>query len=95
MNSYLVLLRVGFTLPFSVARNAVRSYRTLSPLPQKKLRRSPLCRTGRRLSPPRRYLALCSMEPGLSSVQTFHSLQSDCPVDLPLYFTLYLSSKAR
>ena len=35
MNSYLVLLRVGFTLPFSVARNAVRSYRTLSPLPQK------------------------------------------------------------
>ncbi len=33
MGTYLVLLRVEFTLPFTVARNAVRSYRTLSPLP--------------------------------------------------------------
>ena len=31
--SYLVLLRVEFTLPYTVASNAVRSYRTLSPLP--------------------------------------------------------------
>ena len=30
---YLVLLRVGFTLPRSVATRAVRSYRTFSPLP--------------------------------------------------------------
>jgi hypothetical protein len=30
---YLVLLRVGFTLPPSVAAGAVRSYRTFSPLP--------------------------------------------------------------
>jgi len=31
------------------------------------LRRSALCCTFRRLTPPRRYLALCPMEPGLSS----------------------------
>jgi hypothetical protein len=30
---YLVLLRVGFAVPFSVATDAVRSYRTVSPLP--------------------------------------------------------------
>src|SRR5262245_13322139 len=30
---YLVLLRAGFTVPPSVATDAVRSYRTLSPLP--------------------------------------------------------------
>lgn len=30
---YLVLLRVGFTLPRTVASRAVRSYRTISPLP--------------------------------------------------------------
>ena len=33
MLPYLVLLRVGFTLPQTVARYAVRSYRTISPLP--------------------------------------------------------------
>ena len=30
---YLALLRVGFTMPLTVASSAVRSYRTLSPLP--------------------------------------------------------------
>src|SRR6188768_26989 len=69
MDSYLVLLRVGFTMPQPVASCAVRSYRTLSPLPAflRILRRSTLCCTFRRLAPPRRYLALCPMEPGLSS----------------------------
>ena len=69
MDSYLVLLRVGFTMPQPVASCAVRSYRTLSPLPSflRMLRRSALCCTFRRLTPPRRYLALCPMEPGLSS----------------------------
>ena len=33
MGSYLVLLRVGFTMPRTVTSRAVRSYRTLSPLP--------------------------------------------------------------
>ena len=32
--SYLVLLRVGFAIAVSVTRNAVRSYRTISPLPE-------------------------------------------------------------
>ncbi len=34
-SSYLVLLRMGFTLPHLLPRCAVRSYRTLSPLPAK------------------------------------------------------------
>ena len=33
MDSYLVLLPVGFTSPWTVTSHAVRSYRTLSPLP--------------------------------------------------------------
>ncbi|CAD5262840.1 conserved hypothetical protein [Halomonas sp. A3H3] len=36
MDPYLVLLRVGFTMPRTVTRRAVRSYRTLSPLPAPK-----------------------------------------------------------
>jgi len=34
------------------------------------LRRYIFCGTFRRLTPPRRYLALCPMEPGLSSIPT-------------------------
>jgi len=64
---YLALLQVGFTLASSVTRPAVRSYRTFSPLPLASERRYPFCCTFRRLSPPRRYLAPCPMEPGLSS----------------------------
>ena len=66
--AYLVLLRVEFTVPRTVARRAVRSYRTLSPLPVPEgHRRYTLCCTGRRLTPPRCYLAPCPMKPGLSS----------------------------
>lgn len=70
MNPYLALLRVEFTVPRTVASRAVRSYRTLSPLPDPAYaghRRFALCCTGRGLAPPRRYLAPCPMEPGLSS----------------------------
>ena len=35
MDSYLVLLRVGFTIAVPVASHAVRSYRTFSPLPDR------------------------------------------------------------
>ncbi len=43
---YLVLLRVGFALPLAVTGSAVRSYRTLSPLPvPERTRRSALCGT--------------------------------------------------
>jgi len=38
MNPYLALLRVEFTMPQTVASRAVRSYRTLSPLPDPALR---------------------------------------------------------
>jgi len=66
---YLVLLQVGFAVPPNVATGAVRSYRTLSPLPagRSRHRRSTLCCTFRGLAPPRRYLAPCPLEPGLSS----------------------------
>ncbi len=37
-SSYLVLLRMGFTVPRTVAGRAVRSYRTLSPLPDPYIR---------------------------------------------------------
>ncbi len=51
-----------------VAISAVRSYRTISPLPMHKMqRRYIFCGTFRRLAPPRRYLAPCPVEPGLSS----------------------------
>ncbi len=65
---YLVLLRMGFTLPPMLV-GAVRSYRTISPLPDEETlaRRYIFCGTFRGLTSPRRYLASCSMEPGLSS----------------------------
>lgn len=69
VNPYLALLRVEFTVPRTVTSRAVRSYRTLSPLPDPACaghRRFALCCTGRGF-PPRRYLAPCPMEPGLSS----------------------------
>ncbi len=50
----------------TVASRAVRSYRTISPLPL--TRRYIFCGTFRRFTPPRRYLALCPLEPGLSSL---------------------------
>ena len=34
MDSYLVLLRMGFTIATPVTSRAVRSYRTFSPLPE-------------------------------------------------------------
>ena len=69
LGSYLVLLRAGFTVPQTVTSCAVRSYRTLSPLPAYRgmLRRFTFCCTFRGLTPPRRYLALYPVEPGLSS----------------------------
>ena len=49
----------------TVTSAAVRSYRTISPLPHQW--RYLFCGTFRGLAPPRRYLASCPMEPGLSS----------------------------
>ena len=62
---YLVLLRAGFAVPPSVATGAVRSYRTLSPLPPPLQGgwRFAFCCTFRGLAPPRRYLAPCPGSP--------------------------------
>ena len=78
---YLALLQVGFAVPPNVATGAVRSYRTVSPLPASllTLRRFIFCCTFRRLTPPRRYLAPRPQEPGLSS--TFREKCSDRPAD--------------
>src|SRR3989442_1529757 len=51
-----------------VARRAVGSYPTVSPLPLNK-GRSVFCGPFRRLTAPRRYLAVCPMELGLSSAR--------------------------
>ena len=98
-SSYLVLLRTGFTVPLTVAGGAVRSYRTLSPLPTVSMTsrgRSTLCCTFRRLTPPRRYLALRPMEPGLSSLPSCGTKRdSDCPIDSPAVRVLAYSESCK
>jgi hypothetical protein len=64
--------RWGLPCHAALAPRAVRSYRTFSPLPRAScdaVRRFAFCCTFRRLAPPRRYLAPCPVEPGLSSAQ--------------------------
>ena len=73
----------GLPSPPNVTTDAVRSYRTFSPLPAS--RRYPFCCTFRRLTPPRCYLALCPWEPGLSSRKPRFS--SDCLADSREYYT--------
>jgi len=67
--TYLVLLRVGFTVPLLLpaARCALTAPFHPYLCSRTNHRRSTLCCTGRRLSPPRCYLALYPLEPGLSS----------------------------
>ena len=84
MDSYLVLLRVGFTLPHLLpdARCAL----TAPFHPYLILRRFVFCGTFRRLAPPRRYLAPCPLEPGLSSISRYLPMvakSSDYLVDSP------------
>ena len=59
----------GVCRAVAVTSAAVRSYRTLSPLPAlfPARRRFAFCCTFRGLAPPRGYLAPCPLEPGLSS----------------------------
>ena len=66
-----------------VAVGAVRSYRTISPLPIRRggLRRYLFCGTCRGLAPPRCYLAPCPLEPGLSSLRAPRRASGDCPAD--------------
>ncbi len=54
-----------------VTNTAVRSYHTISPLPEHiYARRYLFCCTFHGLASSRRYLALCPVEPGLSSIAT-------------------------
>jgi hypothetical protein len=73
----------------------VRSYRTISPLPAARitgwLRRYHFCGTFHRLAPPRRYLAPCPMEPGLSSTLA----RSDCLADSQRYYTCEKARSSR
>jgi len=73
---YLVLLQAGFAVPSSVTTDAVRSYRTLSPLPAALLRRRrfAFCCTFRGLASPRRYLAPCPWSPDFPP----RTRRSDC-----------------
>ncbi len=59
----------GVYLAILVTKNAVRSYRTLSPLPDLKIRRFAFCGTFPRVAPAGRYPASFRLEPGLSSPQ--------------------------
>ena len=72
MDSYLVLLRVGFTLPFVLPRTRCALTAPFHPYQAISCAlvawRYIFCGTVRRLAPPRRYLAPRPMEPGLSSV---------------------------
>ncbi len=69
-----------------VTTRAVRSYRTISPLPAlpdlpETLRRYVFCGTFRELAPPRRYLAPCPVEPGLSSAFAYSGCLADSAGD--------------
>ena len=81
---YLALLQVGFAVPPSVTTGAVRSYRTLSPLPAPRtaLRRFALCCTFRGLAPPRRYLAPARRSPDFPP-HPRRAGCSDCPAGSP------------
>ena len=68
------LAPAGVCRAVNVAADAVGSYPTVSPLPRLSPRRSVFCGTFRHppLTPrmPRRYLATCPVEPGLSSMRS-------------------------
>ena len=67
---YLALLRAGFAMPFLLPGPRCALTAPVHPAqqhPRLPLRRFILWCTFRGLSPPRRYLALCPAEPGLSS----------------------------
>ena len=68
MNVPLFGLAPGGVYPAApVTSRAVRSYRTISPLPAPERRRYIFCGTFHGLAPSRCYLAPCPVEPGLSS----------------------------
>ncbi len=81
MPPYLVLLRVGFTLPLLLPPARCALTAPFHPyLPSRRRdRRYLFCGTFRGLAPPRRYLAPCPTEPGLSSLAA--NGERGCPAD--------------
>ena len=74
-----------------VTTRAVSSYLAVSPLPEPGKpghRRFVLCGTFRRLATPRRYLAACPAEPGLSSTSAAYRLSRDRPAAHPWSYEL-------
>ena len=86
---YLVLLQAGFAMPWLLPAMRCALTAPFHPyLPRYARRRYVFCCTFRRFAPPRRYLAPCPEEPGLSSAslgrrQSAPTLgpDSDCPAD--------------
>jgi hypothetical protein len=81
--------RCALTAPFHPCRPASNSGRVW---------RSVFCGTFRGLTPPRRYLAPCPSEPGLSSPRPIQQdrAASDCPADSPRnYMRMLLGRRAR
>ena len=86
---YLALLQAGFAMPWLLPAMRCALTAPFHPyLPRNAGRRYVFCCTFRRFAPPRRYLAPCPEEPGLSSArlgrrQSAPSLgpDSDCPAD--------------
>ena len=80
---YLVLLQVGFTMPLMLPLTRCALTAPFHPYPiTHVIRRFTFCCTGRGITPPRRYLAPCPVEPGLSSPRiTIYKIRysgSDC-----------------
>ena len=86
---YLALLQAGFAMPWLLPAMRCALTAPFHPyLPRNARRRYVFCCTFRRFAPPRRYLAPCPEEPGLSSArlrrrQSAPNLgpDSDCPAD--------------
>src|SRR5688572_1480688 len=81
------LAPTGVCRAVRVATNAVGSYPTFSPLPPREVAVCSLwhCPSRRQLSPPvpRSYLAVCPMEPGLSSNKYHKDTYARSPDRLP------------
>jgi hypothetical protein len=85
---YLVLLRVGFTLPpvLPPARCALTApFHPYPPLASS-AGRYLFCGTFRRLTPPRCYLAPCPVEPGLSSLAGLPRERLPGRLPMPVYY---------
>ena len=83
---YLVLLRTGFTLPLPLPEARCALTAPFHPYPEAETSgRYLFCGTFRGLAPPRRYLASCPLEPGLSSILRKAGQRLPDQLRLPVY----------